>query len=80
MTVRLERTYASADAAQRLEKALRADAPPNLVAQVEGATLRFVLTSPTAASARATLEDLLACLAAAEKTLELGSTRPPDRP
>lgn len=63
----LRRAYASPEEAERIRRALAPDRPPNLTDRVEGATLVLELTSPSARSARATLEDLLPCLAAAER-------------
>jgi hypothetical protein len=40
---------------------------------VEGADLEIRLTATSAASARTTLEDLLACLKAAERTRRAGT-------
>jgi hypothetical protein len=48
---------------------LAPDEPENLRSRVDGAMLVLDLTSPSAASARATMEDLLPCVAAAERAL-----------
>ncbi|MGA9840155.1 MAG: KEOPS complex subunit Pcc1 [Thermoplasmata archaeon] len=63
----VRRSCASADAAQRLRAAVVADTPPFVRLEVEGTSLVVRVASPSAASARATLEDLLACLSAAER-------------
>jgi len=74
VTVELERTYGAAEDAARVARALEADRPRELDTVVDGARLTFRLRAPSAASARATLEDLLACLGSAERTLGLSST------
>ena len=65
----LARTYPSDREALSLARALAADRPSFLGTTVEGATLRIHLDAPSAESARATLEDLMSCLAAAERTM-----------
>jgi len=65
--VALHRRYASPAEAERIRRALEPDAPPNLRSRVDGAELHLELAAPSARSARATLEDLLPCLDAAEK-------------
>jgi Transcription factor Pcc1 len=67
VTVLLERSYPTAAVARRLLRALEPDRPEFLRAELAGATVRFHLRAASAASARATLDDLLACLAAAER-------------
>jgi hypothetical protein len=69
VTVRLERRYASPDVADRLRRALEADQAGRVHAERDGANLSFTLSSDDPGSARATLDDLLACLGAAERTL-----------
>lgn len=64
----LRRPYASATMARRLAAALEADQPPGLRWRVRGAELLFEFTAVTPESARATADDLLACLSAAERT------------
>jgi hypothetical protein len=59
-----------------LLRALAADQPDYVVAEHEGPTLRLRVTGTTARSARATLEDLVACLQVAEKAFEITG---PDR-
>jgi len=46
-----------------------ADSPAFVQLEVEGATLVLRTTATTARRARATLEDLLACVQAAERTV-----------
>ena len=48
--------------------AVRADNPSFVSVESNGNAVEIRLTANSAASARATLEDLLACLRAAEKT------------
>ncbi len=62
------RTYASPEAADRLRRALAADTPDFVTLTVEGATLVIRTRAPSARSARATLEDLIACLQVAERS------------
>jgi hypothetical protein len=66
VTVTVRRACVSAAFAERLRAAVAADTPDYVAVTVAGSELRIRLTAPTAASARATLEDLLACLKAAE--------------
>jgi len=47
---------------------LAADTPPFVRLDVEGAELVIRTSAPSARSVRATLEDLLACVQAAERT------------
>ncbi len=70
MTVR--RTYATPEIAARLVRALEADRPSFVRAVVNGSEVAFTLTGPTARSVRATADDLLACLAAAENATGIG--------
>jgi hypothetical protein len=50
-----------------LRRALAVDSPEFVRLTVEGADLVLATTAASAASARATLEDLIACLQAAER-------------
>lgn len=68
MTVR--RHCASAAEARAFRAAVAADNPAYLSVEVVGRELLVRLTAPSAASARATMEDLMACLTAAERTRE----------
>jgi hypothetical protein len=65
--VTLERSYSSAEEAAALYRALEPDRPDYLESTCDGPRLRFRVVAPNAASARATLEDLLASLSAAER-------------
>ncbi len=69
MTAVVRHACASAHAAERLRRAVAADTPDYVALAVEGPELVVRLRAASAASARATLEDLMACLAAAERTL-----------
>jgi hypothetical protein len=55
--------------ARRVVEALRADNPSFVTVVAKGSEIEIRLTARSAASARATLEDLLACLRAAERTV-----------
>ena len=68
MTAVVRRRCASAAEAERLRGAVAADNPAYVSVAGEGSELVVRLTAPSAASARATLDDLLACLGAAERT------------
>ena len=67
MTVAVSRTYPSATVARRIAAAVAADNPPFVHVDVAGSGLTIRLAARSAASARATLDDLLACLQAAER-------------
>ncbi len=67
MTVVVRRACRSPRAARALRDAVRADTPDFVVLRADGASLTVRLTAPSASSARATLDDLLACLGAAER-------------
>lgn len=67
MTVRLSRSYATSVEARRLAAALAADNPPFVRVEVVDRTIVVRLRARSAASARATLDDLLACAQAAER-------------
>ena len=54
-------------------EAVRADNPSFVHVESQGSTIEIRLTASSAASARATLEDLLACLRAAERTATEGA-------
>ena len=68
----MRHTCASAAEARALLDSVRADTPDYVRLSAEGTELRVRLTARSAASARATLEDLFACLRAAERTLSAG--------
>jgi hypothetical protein len=75
--VELERSYASEREAEEFRRALEADRPEYLETERVGRTLRFRVSAKGAASARSTLDDLLAALAAAERTRGIGSRGTP---
>ncbi len=56
--------------------ALRADNPSFVTVEADGSGIEIRLSTTSAASARATLEDLLACLRAAERTAADGAVAP----
>jgi hypothetical protein len=76
VTVVVRRTYASAAEAERLRRAVAADNPEHVRITVEGAELVVHVAPGRATSVRATLDDLLACLAAAERTGAPGQGAP----
>jgi len=57
---------------------VRADNPAYVSVEAVGNEIEVRLTATSAASARATLDDLLACLRVAERTL--GTPDPPPKP
>jgi hypothetical protein len=67
VTAVVRRACASTTEADRLRAAVTADNPAFVRVEVEGTTLVVRVTAQSAPSARATLEDLLACLSAAER-------------
>lgn len=67
MTAVVRRACASPREAERLRAAVAADNPSFVRVEVEGSELVIRLTADSAGSARATLDDLLACLGAAER-------------
>ncbi|HTT26395.1 MAG TPA: KEOPS complex subunit Pcc1 [Thermoplasmata archaeon] len=72
----LRRTYPTADVAERIRRALAPDEPAGLTSRVASATLILELVAPSAASARATLEDLLPCVATAERSQGITTAAP----
>jgi hypothetical protein len=72
----VRRTYASAVIAEQVRRAVAADDPAYVQGSVVGATLEYRLEATHAASARATLDDLLACVNAAERSLDLPPAPP----
>lgn len=64
----LRRRCASPAEARRLAAAVEADHPDGLVWRVRGPAIEFEFSAVSAESARATGDDLLACLSAAERT------------
>ena len=73
----LRRQYSSPAEARRLAAALEADHPDGLAWRARGRVLEFDFTARTPESARATADDLLACLSAAERTGEVIPKRRP---
>lgn len=57
-------------------EAVRADNPSFVSVEAQGNDIEVRLTATSAASARATLDDLLACLRAAERTATDGAVAP----
>ena len=80
MTVVVRRRCADAAEAAALRAAVVADNPPYVHVSAEGADLEIRLSASSASSARITLEDLLACLQVAERTLRAGRETPPTNP
>lgn len=72
MIVELRRTWSSPEIAARIAQAVAADNPEYVRATAEGATLVLRVRSTSAASARASVDDLLACVRAAEQSVALG--------
>jgi hypothetical protein len=77
VTVVVRRACADAEDARRLERAIAVDNPAHVEATVEGSTLVLRVAPSTAASVRATLDDLLRGVAAAEGAARSGKPRPP---
>gem|GEM_PF-2239754 len=71
----LARTYPSAAIARTLRAAIGADGGEGLVLRVRGPRLAVRLESASPGTARSTLDDLLACLAAAERTAGVSPVR-----
>ena len=71
MSVRLRRRCADRASAEALRRTVLADDPAFVSVAVEGSDLVVSASARSAASLRETLEDLLACLGAAERTLGL---------
>lgn len=71
----MERTYGSAEEAERLARALAPDQGEFVRCERRGGTLLFEVESETPSTARATVEDLLACLGSAERAAGVTGTR-----
>ncbi len=71
MTVEIRRTWPSADIAARIARAVAVDNPEYVEVRAQGAELIVRVRSSSAASARASVDDLLACLHAAEETVAM---------
>jgi len=69
VTVELRRTWPSAEIAAHIAQAVAADNPEYVEARAQGADLILRVRSTSAASARASVDDLLACVRAAEQTV-----------
>ncbi len=67
MTVSVRRECATPAGAAALLRAVAADTPEFVTLRIDGNALTIELTARTPGSARATLEDLMACLAAADR-------------
>jgi hypothetical protein len=67
VTVVVRHACATPMDAERLRRALTADNPGHVHVEAKGAELVIEVAPGPAASVRATLDDLLACLLAAEK-------------
>lgn len=77
--MRVRRTCGSAAEARALLDSVQADTPGFVHLSADGASLEIRLVARSAASARATLEDLFACLRAAEGTI-VAATSPAEEP
>ena len=66
MSVRLARSYRSASEAERVWRSVQADNPGFVSGRLEGSRVTIELSGTNPASLRMTLDDLVACLAAAE--------------
>lgn len=75
MSAVVRRACAGPREAEHLRAAVAADNPPYVRAEVEGNDLVVRVVAPSAASARASLEDLLACLGAAERAMRTAEPR-----
>ncbi|HYA70447.1 MAG TPA: KEOPS complex subunit Pcc1 [Thermoplasmata archaeon] len=76
--MRLRGSFPDTTTARRVVEAVRADNPAFVQVEVVGSEIEVRLTALSAASARATLEDLLACLRAAEHTASEGAVAAKD--
>jgi len=69
VTVSLRRACRSPAEARLLQESVRADTPEFVEMGIDGASLTIRVVARSAASARVTLEDLVACLQAAERAM-----------
>ncbi len=76
MTVVVRRDCADAAEARALHGAVAADNPSFVEVSVQGRQLEIRVRATSAASARSTLEDLMACLQAAERARKSGPSGP----
>lgn len=74
--MRLRGSFPDPTTARRIAEAVRADNPAFVSVEAQGNQIEIRLSASSAASARATLEDLLACLRAAERTVSDHSLSP----
>jgi hypothetical protein len=74
VTIRMERRYSTPEEAERLSLALAPDQKGFVAWSRRDATLEFLIRSDHPSTARSTVDDLLACLGAAERTLGITST------
>jgi hypothetical protein len=75
VTVTARREYPDAAMAEQVARAIAVDNPAQVRAERHGSTLELRWSGPTAASVRATAEDLFACIRAAEQTLKTARRR-----
>jgi len=75
VTVTARREYPDATMAEQVARAIGTDHPPYVQAERHGSTLELRWSGPTAASVRATAEDLFAGIRAAEQTLRSARRR-----
>jgi len=80
VSIRLERRYRSHPEAERVWRAVAADNPGYVSGHVDADRLVIEAASPSAASLRMTLDDLIACLAAAERSGEASGPPPSPEP
>ncbi len=76
MTVSLARRYDDPHVAELVAAAIGADNPGHVEVGTAAGSIKIRVVAPSAASARATLEDLMACVQAAEGTVGVGRARP----
>jgi uncharacterized protein with PIN domain len=76
VSVSLRRRGTDAAEAEALRAALAADNPSYVDVTAHGPELNIRLTAKSASSARATLEDLMACLQVAEQARRAGASEP----
>ncbi len=69
MIVELRRAWPSPEIAARIAQAVTADNPEYVEARAEGRELLLRVRSRSPASARVSVDDLLACVRVAEQTL-----------
>ena len=74
MTVTVRHRCARRSLAEALRRAVIADNPSYVAVTTEGTELVVRVTARSAASARTTLDDLMACLSAAERAVAPSSS------